>query len=120
MYMKKDIQNRGDIELLITSFYAKVRTNEILAPHFLHVDWEHHTPIIVDFWAMVLLGDQTYKGNPFAKHIDLKVKANDFQQWLKLFHETVDEYFSGPVADEARNRADNIANIFQYKLGIRE
>jgi hemoglobin len=119
-YMKKDIQSRQDIELLITSFYAKVRSNNRLAPHFANVDWQHHTPVIIDFWAMILLGDQAYKGNPFAKHVDLKVKANDFQEWLKLFHQTVDEHFSGAVAEEAKNRANNIAGIFRHKLGVKD
>lgn len=116
--MKKDIENRQDVELLINSFYSKVREDDVIARHFSHVDWSHHTPIIIDFWSMVLLGDQNYKGNPFGKHIPLRLAGADFQRWLKLFHETVDQYFSGAVADEAKNRAVNIAGIFQFKLGI--
>jgi hemoglobin len=55
--MKADILNRADVEKLITEFYAKVRQDALLAPVFQHVDWPHHTPIIIDFWSSLLLGD---------------------------------------------------------------
>jgi hemoglobin len=115
---RRDITGREDIEKLIIAFYNKVRKDELLAPVFLKVDWEHHTPIIIDFWCMVLFGDQNYKGNPFHKHIPLPIQQPHFEKWLKYFTETVDEIFEGKKADELKDRANNIANIFQYKLGL--
>jgi hemoglobin len=115
---KKDIENREDITQLITSFYSKVREDNLLAPVFDHVDWDHHTPIIIDFWASLLLGEQGYRRNPFQKHIGLPIQSLHFDRWLELFGKTIDELFAGSKADEARERARSIAGIFQHKLGL--
>lgn len=117
--MKKDINSREDITLLIGRFYDKVRKDELLAPVFSHVDWPHHTPIIIDFWCSLLLGDQSYRNNPFQKHIDLPIERRHFQRWLGLFGETVEENFSGEKANEAIARAHSIGGIFQHKLGLK-
>lgn len=118
MDQKSDIRNNEDITRLITEFYTRVRADQQLAPHFAHVDWDHHTPVIIDFWKMILLGDSNYKGNPFMKHLTLSLSKEDFTRWLFHFRNTVDELFSGEKADEAKTRAESIANIFQFKLGL--
>ena len=115
---KHDIATRQDVSLLIHSFYAKVRSDEQLAPHFARVDWDHHTPIIIDFWSMILLGDPAYKGNPLAKHLPMDLKKEDFARWLLHFTNTVDEHFHGTKAEEAKQRAVSIAGIFQFKMGL--
>ena len=48
----------------------------------------------------------------------LPVTSTHFKQWLELFHKTVDENFVGGKAEEAKSRADNIASVFQFKLGL--
>jgi hemoglobin len=116
--VKHDILSREDITLLVSEFYKKVRNNAQLAPHFIHVDWPHHTPLIIDFWNMILLGDPKYKGNPLVKHLPMKLTPADFNQWLRLFTETIDEQFTGEKAEEAKQRAMNIATMFQYKMGL--
>ena len=116
--MKSDIESRADIESLISKFYEKVRNDELLAPVFLHVDWEHHTPIIIDFWCSLILGDQSYRNNPFQKHIHLPITSIHFGRWLELFHETLSELFNGPKATEAKERSVNIATLFQHRLGL--
>lgn len=119
MEEKNDISTQDDVGLLIHAFYEKVRQDELLAPVFSHVDWEHHTPIIINFWCMLLLGENNYKGNPFEKHINLPIRREHFEGWLFHFRSTVDEFFSGEKADEAKTRAGNIANMFQFRLGIK-
>lgn len=116
----RDIINRKDIELLVNAFYAKVNADTLLSPVFnqeVSVHWDRHLPIMYDFWATMLLGEKTYLGNPFLKHIPLAVDKTHFERWLQLFLETVDELFNGQVAEEAKIRARNIASVFQYKLG---
>ena len=113
-----DLDSRNNIEILVTTFYNTVKDDPLLAPVFAHVDWDHHLPIMVDFWSSMLLGDMRYKGNPFQKHIGLPITAEHFGQWLKLFMATVDENFGGPKAEEAKSRAQSIAGIFQHKLGL--
>ncbi len=113
-----DLDSRKNIEILVQTFYDKVNADPLLAPIFSHVDWEKHLPIMYDFWTSMLLGDMSYTGNPFQKHIGLPISALHFEQWLKLFIETVDSNFEGPKAEEAKNRANSIAGIFQHKLGL--
>ncbi|MCX8491013.1 MAG: group III truncated hemoglobin [Cyclobacteriaceae bacterium] len=116
--MKKDIESRADIELLVNQFYNKVNQDALLAPVFSHVDWLHHFPIMYNFWSSMLLGDQSYQGNPFQKHIHLAINPSHFNQWLALFTETVDENFAGFKADEVKSRAQSIAGVFQHKMGL--
>jgi hemoglobin len=113
-----DIQTKEDVTLLITSFYKKVRHDQQLAPHFANVDWEHHTPVIIDFWCMILLGDPTYKSNPLVKHLHMPLKKEDFDRWLFHFRNTIDENFVGEKAEEAKQRAMTIAGMFQWKMGL--
>lgn len=121
--VKKDIQNREDIELLVNTFYDKIRTNAILGYIFNDVaklDWEHHLPRMYSFWASLLLDEQSFSGNPMAKHISLSRKtamtSKEFNEWVSLFHQTVDELFYGQRANEAKIRAKNIARTFLNKI----
>ena len=66
----------------------------------------------------MLLGEGSYKGNPLQSHLHLAIHKDHFTQWLKLFHETVDEYFSGEKAEETKMRGRAIAGVFQHKMGL--
>lgn len=116
--MKKDITTRDDIKLLVDSFYAKVQQDDLIGPVFSHVNWPHHLPIMYDFWSSMMLGDQSYRGNPFQKHLPLPLTTEHFGRWLKLFRETVDELFAGDKATEILMRAESIAGIFQVRMGL--
>jgi hemoglobin len=113
-----DILNRSDIEKLVNAFYDKVKSDQMIGPLFSHVDWPAHLPTMYDFWSSMLLGDQTYRGNPLAKHLPLPLQREHFERWLKLFRQTVDENFSGEKAEEVKMRAQSIAGIFQVKMGL--
>src|SRR3569623_1593238 len=100
--MKKEIENRGDIRLLVESFYSKVKEDGIIGEIFNDVlvfKWDTHIPVMIDFWETVLLGTATYRGNTMLVHIDLNkvhpLKPEHFQRWKKLFFETLDEHFTG-------------------------
>lgn len=118
MPQKKDIENRNDVELFVNRFYEKVEVDDLLGPVFKDLNWPHHLPIMYNFWSSLLLGDQTYAGNPLQKHLPLSIDSSHFEQWLKLFTQTLDENFSGEKTDEAKQRAQSIAQIFQLKMGI--
>ena len=113
-----DINHRADVQMLVDRFYDKVKSDPLLGPVFSHVDWPNHLPIIYDFWSSMLLGDQTYRGNPLQKHLPLAINTNHFNRWLVLFKETVDEHFDGEKAEEVKMRAQSIAGIFQLKMGL--
>lgn len=121
--MKKDIQGREDIEQLMNSFYEKVRRDEVIGYIFndvAKVDWEHHTPIICDFWENILFQTARFTGNPMVTHMKLHALSpltkSHFDRWIKLFTETVDEYFEGKNAELAKQRAVSIATMMQIKI----
>ncbi len=121
--MKKDIENRGDIELFIRSFYSKVKTDVTIGYIFtdiFHVNWEKHFPVMFDFWENVLFFTGGYNGNPLQihQHINKVVPLTTahFIQWNKLFAQTVDELFEGPKATLAKQRAMSISTVMQVKI----
>lgn len=118
MNTRRDIQNRDDVVRMVDLFYDKVRQDELLAPVFSQLVWPKHMPTMYSFWSSILLGDQSYQGNPFQKHIDLPITGAHFERWLKLFTQAVQECAEGPVANEAVNRAKTIAALFQHRLGL--
>jgi hemoglobin len=113
---KKDILTRADIEQLVSAFYRKVLSDNLLAPAFAELDIDSHLPVMYDFWASLLLKEQGYTGNPFDKHLRLSLSKEMFEHWLFLFDQTVDAFFEGEKASLAKERAHSIAFIFQSKL----
>lgn len=121
--MKKDIATRADIELLVDSFYSKVKQDPAIGYIFSEVaqlDFDHHLPIMYRFWETTLLGTLSYKGNPMTVHMQLdqkeKLTEAHFDRWLQLFSETLDELFEGKTASEAKTRACQIAGLMLYKV----
>ncbi len=115
----RNIESREDIKLLVDTFYAKVNRDPLLSPVFndvAKVHWESHLPTMYNFWSSMLLGDFSYQGNPFLKHIPLPIEKLHFDRWLHLFDETIHENFIGEKAEEAKKRAGSIAAMFQHKL----
>ena len=117
----KDLETDDDIKLLVDSFYQKVNKDPNLSPIFndiAKIDWDHHLPKMYDFWSSVLFGSMKYSGSPLAKHQVLPLEKENFNQWLGLFFETIDEHFKGSKAEEAKQRANIIAQTFMYKMGL--
>lgn len=115
----QDILNLEDIKKLVDAFYEKVRTNDLLSPVFnsaIKDSWPQHLEKMYRFWQTVLLKEHTYFGSPFVPHSKLPVEQKHFNQWLKLFFETIDEQFTGEKAEEAKMRAEKMADMFHYKI----
>lgn len=116
---RKDISNLADIKLLVDTFYGKVRQNTLIAPIFdavIRDKWPIHLEKMYAFWQTVLLGEHTYQGAPFPPHAKLPIEKRHFDQWTGLFNQTVDELFEGRIAEEAKWRADKMAQVFINKL----
>jgi hemoglobin len=121
--MKKDITSRADIVLLIDEFYVRIKANALLSPIFLdivQIDFDHHMPILYDFWCTLLLGEMSYTRNAMEPHLLLNQKIaltkGHFNEWLRLFDETVDELYEGEKAAEAKYRAQSIGGLMLYKI----
>lgn len=115
----KDIENRNDIELMVDTFYDLVRKDDLLGPIFNQVikdNWPKHLDTMYRFWQTVLLHEFAYKGSPFLPHSKLPIDEHHFERWLKLFNTCLDKNFEGKIADEAKWRAQKMAEMFMYKL----
>ena len=117
--VQKDITNIDDIQLLVNTFYSKVRENEFIGPVFnerIADRWPDQLEKMYRFWQTVLLDDHTYFGAPFPPHATMPIDQRHFDVWLGIFRETVDDLFSGEKADEIKWRADKMALMFVSKL----
>src|SRR5258708_31201546 len=71
------------IEALVHGFYAKVRSDAMLAPVFAAriTDWEPHLAQMCAFWSSVALTTGRYHGTPMVKHTRLPIDAAHFDRW---------------------------------------
>lgn len=124
MNIKNDISNRDHINLLVRTFYAKIRLHHILGPIFNYVitDWEGHFELLTDFWETQLFLKRKYHGNPVVAHQEVDDKVNHtitsehFGLWLNLWFETIDELFEGDTAWIAKNRAQKMSTMLFMKI----
>jgi hemoglobin len=119
MNAQRDIQNLEDIKVFINAFYAKIGNDALLSPIFLEKindNWQPHLERMYLFWNAALFGEKGYIGNPFSKHTTLPISPIHFARWLTLFGETVDAYFVGAMAEDAKWRASIMAENFMRRL----
>lgn len=121
--MKKDIECRDDIELMVDAFYKKVLADKQLGYIFqdvAQVNWTTHIPLLYNFWENIILFTGSYEGNPVDLHKHLHdiqpLNKSHFDRWNKLFILTVNQLFEGEKAELAKNRAISISGIIRAKL----
>lgn len=119
-----DITDSRDVACLVNLFYDRVRDDDILGPIFddiAHVDWATHLPRMYDFWESVLFARATFKGTPLVVHRALArrtpLTTAAFNRWIALFQSTVDDLFSGPMAEHAKTSASRIAVTMEHNIG---
>lgn len=118
-----DISTREHIRTLVVAFYGRAFRDELLGPVFTDVaqmDLDAHLPVMVEFWSTVLLGTRSYGGGAFLPHMQLHrqvpLTRRHFDRWLAIWRATVDDHFTGPVADDAKLRAERVADAFHDRL----
>lgn len=115
----KEIENRADLYVLVTAFYKKIRTHELLGPifnaHITEEQWPAHLNKLTDFWVTALLGQTCFKGSPSQAHINVDKNLNHtidqihFGKWLELWFETIDSLYQGTVAQRAKDASRKMA-----------
>ncbi len=118
-----DIENRQDLEILLSKFYSKLLSDETISYIFTNIakiDLELHLPKIIDFWNLSLFGNGDYSNNVMKIHLDLnaeeKLNESHFKTWLNHFYIAVDENFSGKNAEIIKTKALSIATVMQIKM----
>lgn len=121
--MKKEIESRSDIELLVNTFYEKVKSDTAIKHFFnevVKVNWETHLPIMYNFWDNIIFHTGAYTGNPMLLHQQLHSKCPmhkiHFERWIELFNQNVDELFEGERAFQIKQRALSISTLMQIKI----
>lgn len=116
-----------NIRTLVMTFYAKIIKDDIVGPFFIaklgddmsNEHWVTHLETIVGFWSSLALGKPKYNGNLFLPHTKLgQVKRETFEQWLKLFAQTLDEVYIEAIAVKFKERSIIIAGNFMRNLMI--
>lgn len=119
MTPQTDITTFDDIKLLVDTFYSKVQKDEFIGPIFnekIGDRWPEHLEKMYRFWQTILLEVHSYSGSPFPPHKQLPVTKEHFDRWMEIFTKTTDSLFAGPLAEEAKLRAKNMAEMFHYKI----
>ena len=119
---------KENLNILVIKFYTKVLKDDFIGPIFIDVlgkdlksdTWKAHIQLLTDFWASIALGDFSYSGSPFAPHVKLqdKLSIKAFEQWLKLFFETLNSIYEPQIAEQFLARSKNIAGNFIRNLNI--
>ena len=118
---KNDIATTSDINVLVDAFYQKIKAQPYLCAIFDQLsprDWNQHLFQMKNFWNSVLLKSASYTGHPLILHAFLPAERGQVQQWIHLFHEAIEEHFTGPKAIIAQTVADKIRRIFAYQPDI--
>jgi len=125
--MQADKITHENIRTLVMSFYAKIIHDETVGPFFIaklgedinDEHWVTHLETIVGFWTSLAFGTPKYSGNLFLPHTQLgDLKRETFEQWLKLFAETLDEVYVDAIAQKFKERSQIIAGNFMRNLMI--
>ncbi|TKC12401.1 group III truncated hemoglobin [Pedobacter polaris] len=116
--MKNDIKNLQHIQQLVNTFYEQVQKDSLLGGIFMGAinDWPAHLAKMYRFWQTVLLEEHTYSGSPFPPHAKMPLTADHFNRWLSIWKATIDLYFEGEKAEEAKWRGDVMAEMFLSKI----
>lgn len=121
---KTDIKSRADVHLLVSSFYDKVKMDELLGPFFNDTiqDWDKHINHLTEFWESSLFLRTRFSGDPLEKHIEVDNNHNNsiaekhFGVWLNLWLQTIDELFEGNFAENAKRRARKMGTFIYLKI----
>ena len=121
--MKRDLENREDIVVVLQAFYQQATQDPQIGHFFTDViklDIQEHIPVIANFWEAILFGSRTYGKNVMEVHQHIhqlsSIKKEHLDRWVKLFTQTVDHFFEGEKAILMKQRGRSIATLMDIKL----
>lgn len=126
---RKDIQDTAAalgiddayIDLLVETFYERVRADATLGPIFdtaIGDNWVPHLATMKNFWASVALNAGRYSGKPVPAHKKhTAIEKQHFEIWLSLFRATLEDTAPKPATVlYFMERAERIAKSLQLAL----
>ena len=110
-----DLSTPAQVHDLVTVFYREVVFDELLEPVFgevAEVDWAEHIPRLIDYWCWILFGGNPYPGAVTRTHRNLHglraIEPAHCDRWFSLWTGCIDERWSGPYADRAKQHASTL------------
>ena len=114
-----DLATDADVRTIVDAFYGDIVADPVLGTYFDDLDLDAHRPRMVAFWSSIVFQTGQYRGQPFAPHARMPgLTREHFARWVDRFHTTVDARYAGPHAELMKARAEQIAGVFQVKLGL--
>lgn len=118
-----DLAVRTDVEALLRRFYSRVMGDDVLAEPFAELrtkGLESHIPVMADFWETALFRAGLYRGSALHVHRYVHqrtpLNGSHFVRWLTVWNDTVDEMFTGPIAERAKIQGARIAWAMHRRL----
>lgn len=118
---------KENLNKMVVRFYAKIINDDLVGPFFIEKLgdnlnnnlWKPHIELLTNFWASITLGEQNYRGNPLAPHLQINgLERSTFEQWLNLFFETLDSIYEPQISNFFKERSTIIAGNFMRNLRI--
>lgn len=112
------------IQLVVTEFYSRIRSDQELGPIFnaaigtSAADWRAHEAKIASFWRNAAGLDRSYSGNPMLVHVkNSKVQPEHFSRWLRIFRDTAEDILPDGAAHGLADLADRIGQSLAMGIG---
>ncbi|RFP66170.1 group III truncated hemoglobin [Hymenobacter lapidiphilus] len=108
---RPDIRTEGDIKTLVDSLCQKATHDTLLGASFsaaARIHWPHYLTSQYSYWSCSLLGAGTPEGEPLPEQVALPRGGAHIEHWLQLFSSTVEEYFAGSKAEQAKQLASQM------------
>lgn len=111
---------RERVDSVVHAFYDKLRAHPELSRFFAHIkDFAQHEQHIAVFWWWAM-GGRAERQRPFdmnGRHQPLGLNERAFEQWLVIFHETLQEQLPLELAEAWFDLAQGIgANLQRMML----
>jgi hemoglobin len=109
---------------MVTRQYVDVVQDVLLQPYFNFgpgfIDWQAHIKSVTDYWSQVVLYAPDYEVDVIENHRPLHERdpftPELFDEWLQIFHNTVDGGWTGPHAAIAKQRATGMARAMAQRF----
>jgi hemoglobin len=118
-----DVQNQGDLHIIVEDFYKKLLSDAKISYIFtdvVKIKLEDHLPILVTFWSQAIFGTGGYFNNLTQIHLDVNMKSHLskelFEIWLEHFEAAINENFEGFNCERMKNMAHNLSTIMKIKI----
>lgn len=100
---------QDDLRTLVTTFYGRVREDDLLGPVFerrIGDRWEAHLDTMVRFWSSILYASGDYHGHPVQVHQNVpEITSEHFDRWIEMWRETALEVLPKHRAEDIIGRS---------------